>query len=213
MSVALAIFVKTPSLSPVKTRLAAGIGEAAALAFYSLSLRAVAAVARACDMHVVWAVGEADGVRDPLWAQDGFEVMHTGEGDLGARQGFVYEALLARYSQVILIGADAPQISSEILEQAVAALDEHDFVIGPARDGGYYLFGGRVSVSRNVWDAVRWSVSTTRAELEAGLGTDVFHLPVLTDVDEREDLARVVAEMPDDMNEQQWEIVEWIGRL
>ena len=210
---ALAIFVKTPSLSPVKTRLAAGIGEAAALAFYMRSLRAVAAVARDAGVHVVWAVGEADGVRDPLWARDGFEVMHTGDGDLGARQGVVYESLLARYERVILIGADAPQISVALINAAIEALAEQDFVIGPARDGGYYLFGGRVSVMQNVWDNVTWSVATTRDELETGLGSDVFHLPWLTDVDEQEDLARIVAEMPKMMNEEQRAIVEWIGQL
>jgi glycosyltransferase A (GT-A) superfamily protein (DUF2064 family) len=46
---ALAIFVKTPGLSPVKTRLAEGIGQARAEAFYRLAVDAVAEVALATE--------------------------------------------------------------------------------------------------------------------------------------------------------------------
>ena len=211
MSVALAIFVKTPSLSPVKTRLAAGVGGDNAREFYELSLKAVAASAAQVDVDVVWAVGEREGLDDPLWS--GFDVMHTGDGDLGTRQAHVYKALLADYERVILIGADAPQISPEILDEAVAALDQHDFVIGPAQDGGYYLFGGRVPVGLDIWSSVPWSVETTRAVLEERLHSEAFHLRPLTDVDRQEDFQAVVREVPVEMSEQQRKLLEWIGKL
>ena len=57
MSIALAIFVKTPSLSPVKTRLAQSIGEDKAIAFYMLCLEAIKETAKQIDADVVWAVG------------------------------------------------------------------------------------------------------------------------------------------------------------
>ncbi len=208
MSTAIAIFVKTPTLSPVKTRLAAGIGDAAAQEFYHHSLKAVAETVKALDVTAYWAVAEEDGVGDPLW-QD-FPNLHTEEGCLGARQHHIYETLLQKHDRVILIGADAPQISTEIVERAVIALDMHDFTIGPARDGGYYLFGGRVSTTLKIWTSVPWSTSMTRERLEAVLPSRPAALPMLTDVDREEDLQYIGDEMPADMNAGQVRLLEWI---
>ena len=43
--------------------------------------------------------------------------------------------------KIILIGSDIPQITHEIINDAFAALDNYDCVLGPANDGGYYLIG------------------------------------------------------------------------
>jgi uncharacterized protein len=192
---ALAVFVKTPRLSPVKTRLAAGVGQPSALAFYHASLDALRACLHATPMLAChWAVGEREGMGDPLW-QD-FPALYTGEGGLGERQHCIYQQLLPRYGKVLLIGADAPQLTPSLLAEALAALDLHDFVIGPAHDGGYYLFGGKVDVALDVWTAVPWSAATTRACMQTLLPSPAFILPALTDVDERVDLVRLQAEMP-----------------
>ncbi|HEV8692715.1 MAG TPA: hypothetical protein VGQ93_00795, partial [Lysobacter sp.] len=62
MTVGLAIFVKTPGYSPVKTRLAADCGRAYAEAWYRRAAAAVASVAKiAADREgiaVYWAVAE-----------------------------------------------------------------------------------------------------------------------------------------------------------
>ena len=59
MSCAAAIFVKTPGLSPLKTRLATGIGAAAATDWYRLAARATAAaVAQLPNLVAYWAVAE-----------------------------------------------------------------------------------------------------------------------------------------------------------
>lgn len=208
MSTAVAIFVKTPTLSPVKTRLAAGIGTAAAQEFYHHSLRAVAETVKGMDVTAYWAVAEEDGVGDPLW--QGFPNLHTGDGCLGARQHHIYETLLQKHDRVILIGADTPQLSTEIVERAVIALDMHDFTIGPARDGGYYLFGGRVSTALKIWTSVPWSTSMTCERLEAVLPSEPAPLPMLTDVDREEDLQYIGDEMPVDMNAGQIRLLEWI---
>ena len=209
LNAAIAIFVKTPGLSPLKTRLAAGIGEEKALGFYNLSVRAVEAVVKSVDMHGVWAVAEEEGAEQ--WSS--FEALWTGDGGLGERQYHIYQTLLEKHEKVILIGADAPQMSPEILNEAIAALDSHEFVIGPAHDGGYALFGGRVPVAQEIWKSVTWSAETTQAEFESALPLKPFCLRFLTDVDEVVDLQAVVKEMPDDMNDAQRELVEWIEKL
>lgn len=209
MTTAIAIFVKTPSLSPLKTRLAAGVGDKAAQAFYRLSLNAVQTTVRDVNVTPYWAVAEEGGLDNPLWKH--FKSLYTGEGNLGQRQHHVYETLLKKYDQVLLVGADAPQLSKDLLEQAMLALNANDFVIGPARDGGYYLFGGRVSTPAEIWMDVPWSTSMTRERLETGLTSKPFHLPVLTDVDTENDLQYVEAEMLGVLSKQQKQLVEWIN--
>ena len=49
---AVAIFVKTPGLSPLKTRLAKGIGSALATEFHRRAAAAVSAVARAAGSDI-----------------------------------------------------------------------------------------------------------------------------------------------------------------
>jgi len=205
MSAAVAIFVKTPSLSPVKTRLAEGIGNAKALEFYQLSLKAVQETVKSKDAAAYWAVAEENGINDPLW--QGFAALWTGEGGLGERQHHIYETLLQKHDRVLLIGADAPQLSKDILEQAIVELDTNDFVIGPARDGGYYLFGGRISTEQKIWSSIPWSTSMTRERLEAVLPSKPVHLQILTDVDTKDDLNFLAKEMPEDMNKEQKQIL------
>jgi len=209
MNTAVAVFVKTPSLSPVKTRLSATIGKPKAEAFYLLSLKAVAKTLRNVAVKPIWAVGEKEALNDPLWEE--FEVLHTGEGDLGNRQHHIYQSLLKRYDKVLLMGSDSPQLCPIIFQDAITALDQHDFVIGPARDGGYYLFGGRLGLMEQNWTAVPWSVNCTREKLEAELPSKAFHLKMLTDVDHQEDLEQILQEMPEQMSDEQKQLVEWIN--
>ncbi|MGD9728865.1 MAG: DUF2064 domain-containing protein [Nitrospiraceae bacterium] len=208
MTTAIAIFGKTPGLSPIKTRLAAGIGTAKALEFYGLCIEAVRTTVRGLEAAAFCAVAEEAAVDNPIWR--GSSVLYTGEGDLGARQHHIYTTLLADHDRVLLIGVDTPQLSPSRLEEAVAALHRNDFVVGPARDGGYYLFGGRVTLDRSVWTSVPWSTSTTLERLEAGLPSAPCRLPMLTDVDRVGDLRHVLSEMPGVLHERQKRVVEWI---
>ena len=209
MTTAIAIFVKTPTLSPVKTRLAATIGKRKAIEFYGLCLNAVRATVEKADATPFWAVGEENGLNNPLW-QD-FGRLYTEEGGLGERQHHIYQTLRTKYDKVLLIGADTPQLSPLLLQETIAALEQHDFVIGPARDGGYYLFGGRAPVSKNIWTEVPYSVSTTREKLESLLPSAPARLPLLTDVDTELDFVLVPSEMPEEMTTAQQEVVRWIN--
>ena len=210
MTVAVAIFVKTPGVSPLKTRLAKTVGQQAAEAFFSLSLKAIQETLQVEGITQYWAVAEEQALDNPLW-ESGAR-LHTGEGDLGERQHYVYETLLRTYDKVILIGADAPQLSAHDIQKAVDALEDNDFVIGPAHDGGYYLFGGRVSTEQEMWRGITWSVQTTKAELEARLPSCPSYLQVLTDVDTQNDLYKLVEEMPEHLNPAQKELLEWIEK-
>lgn len=192
MTTALAIFVKTPGHSPIKTRLAASIGAQAAIEFHRLSAGAVAEVARSvgAGLQPYWAVAESAGLDDPLWRD--FPGLWQGEGSLGERLHRVYATLLVRHGRALLVGADAPQLTPELLLQACDALTRATtpFVIGKAHDGGFWLFGGRVPIAREVWCGVRYSCADTARQLRAALHPSgaIAKLPALTDVDEAADL-------------------------
>lgn len=197
---AIAVFVKTPGLSPVKTRLAATIGTAAAEEFYQLCTEAIqetlTTASETMDIVPFWAVGEEAGLSHPLW--QGFASIYTGQGDLGERQHHIYQTLLAKYPQVILIGADSPQLTTTHLKKAIESLDSHNFALGPAVDGGYYLFAGRAAITRDIWTNVTYSTAHTASQLLAQLPTAAAILEPITDVDNREDLAQVERELSAD---------------
>jgi glycosyltransferase A (GT-A) superfamily protein (DUF2064 family) len=107
-----------------------------------------------------------------------------GRGDLGRR---MMRALrLAGSRPAIVIGSDIPAITAEHLRDAFAALGRKPFVLGPARDGGYWLIGARhpLRLREDALDGVRWSAPQTMADTVARLG-EVAVLPsVLDDVDD-----------------------------
>lgn len=188
----LAIFVKTPGYSPLKTRLAAGIGRQAAESFHLLAARAVAEVARAAEASLpglacAWAVAERAALDDGMWSE--LPRVAQGAGDLGTRMRYVAEQLCREHGGAVLIGADAPQLCAADLTAAVRALDDHDCVIGPSVDGGFWLFGMRQPIPAQAWTATPWSQADTAQRFAAALGTPrVARARLLRDADTAADL-------------------------
>lgn len=218
MTTALAIFVKTPGHSPLKTRLAAAIGEDDALDFHRLASAAVAAVAEAARPCITpcWAVAEADAAAHAAWPD--FPTIWQGEGDLGTRMHHVLDVLLSRYDSVLLVGADVPQLTPGQLVQAAQALAAPPvaFVLGPATDGGFWLFGANTPVPLAAWQSVRYSQGDTCAALRHALPATgrIVELPALTDVDHADDLPRVLdalGRLPEALPAQR-ALAEWIQR-
>jgi glycosyltransferase A (GT-A) superfamily protein (DUF2064 family) len=188
----IAIFVKTPGLSPIKTRLATAIGEPAALRFYDYASAAVASVVRTAGTSLIpyWAVAEADALNHERWS--GFPTLWQGEGGLGARMYCVYSELLTRHGSGILIGADSPQMRSELLFQAAEFLQSRAaaFAIGRSVDGGFWIFAGREPVPLHIWESVGYSQADTASAFEQALSRigGFTQLPMLIDADHVEDL-------------------------
>ena len=193
----LAIFAKTKGLSPVKTRLAASIGKPLAEAFYSLSVRAVAEIADTASKEhnnaivPYWALAEKEAPNHSEWQN--FQTTWTGEGGLGERLHTIYNRLLKKHDTVILMGTDSPQLEPNLIIEAMSMLRNQSAscMIGPASDGGFYLFAAKVAIKEQTWTQVCYSQSTTLEELAAHLsseGITAKMLPRKSDVDTIDDL-------------------------
>lgn len=191
-SAGLAIFVKTPGHSPLKTRLARSIGQNAAEAFHRHAVAAVADVvaqAQAAMPRLVasWAVAEIDAMDAPLWRD--LPRIAQGDGDLGARMRRVCDILRERHGHALLIGADAPQLQATDLVDAYTALDTHEHALAPSEDGGFWLFATRTAVPEAAWSRTPWSQTDTAMRFLDALGdASVAMLRRLRDVDTVDDL-------------------------
>lgn len=215
MSGALAIFVKSPAESPAKTRLAKGCGESYAAHWYRLAAAAVASVARVAGerygLRAYWAVtGAADA-----WPE--LPAIAQGQGGLGERMARVHAELVERHEFGLLLGADAPQITAFLLGEAIDWLTASSprLALGPAEDGGFWLFGGNVVPRTEMWTTVRYSAADTARDLQRSLKDlgDWRILPTLLDADRADDLAgvqRALRELPDATTEQR-ELARWMS--
>ena len=114
-----------------------------------------------------------------------------GSGDLGEKMSrAVAEAFQAGYHQVMVIGTDCPGLSPGILASGFTRLADHDLVLGPAADGGYYLIG-LAHPCPELFNNRSWGNNSLLAEtLTAAkeLALKFYLLEELADVDRPEDL-------------------------
>lgn len=201
MSGGLAILVKTPGQSPVKTRLARHLGRPKAEAFHLAAAEAVASVAvragAAAGFAACWAVAEREAMSGSVWKD--LPCLFQGPGTLGERMDAVYRQLSQPGGFALLVGADAPQLREECLKRAARWLDsaEPRLVIGRARDGGFWLFGGNVSLPPEAWLRPSYSEATTAQEFTQAMSSygQWLELDLLCDVDRVEDLAVACGEL------------------
>ncbi|MEW5929993.1 MAG: TIGR04282 family arsenosugar biosynthesis glycosyltransferase [Gemmatimonadota bacterium] len=192
MSDAVLVFVRAPEAGRVKTRLAADIGGGAALRVYVRLAEHALEQARAAGAEVRVHFTPADaGERVRAWLGPGAAYLPQADGDLGERMRAAFDAAFAAgFRRVVIIGSDLPGLSAGLLRRAFALLDAGEAVLGPARDGGYWLLGLRRPVPE-VFRGIAWStdgvLAATLERLRAA-GIEPALLEVLSDVDEAGDL-------------------------
>ena len=191
----LLLFTRYPEPGKVKTRLIPALGRAGAA---SLHQRLTAHILRSAKAfteagHMDFIVCFDGGYVRPMQQLFGEQYRYQPQspGDLGRRMGSAFAAELKKgRRRVVLIGSDCPGISAPILSSAFALLTDHDLVLGPATDGGYYLIGLRAPHPELFFD-MPWGTAEvlvkTRATA-ARLGLRTALLKSLTDIDRPEDL-------------------------
>ena len=113
------------------------------------------------------------------------------DADLGERlKQFFTQARQHGFARIVAIGTDSPTLPVAWVEQAFALLENHEVVIGPALDGGYYLIGA--SKELPLFEAIPWSSSRVLAATVERLQTGDARLALLPpwyDVDTVDDWA------------------------
>lgn len=190
--VGLGIMAKAPVPGHAKTRLGAEVGSHTAAEIYREIL---------CDLlerfsktgenlqRVIFSAGELD----LGWFEEhapGWEVRVQEGDDLGERLKRAAESLFGSGADLVfLTAADVPGFHPHHLRQAVRALQDHDLVIGPSPDGGYYLIGMK-QVEGAVLEDIPWGgpevLQTTVQQAKAADLTTRL-LPALPDIDTRKD--------------------------
>jgi rSAM/selenodomain-associated transferase 2/rSAM/selenodomain-associated transferase 1 len=191
----LIVFTRYPEPGKTKTRL-----------IRSLGTKGAADLHRRLTEHTLARARELQGYRQvPIevryeggnkhlmeqWLGPDISYLPQGSGNLGKRmaRGF-REALQAGMSRVVLVGTDVPDISPRLLLEAFEALVHSDLVLGPARDGGYYLIGLR-KLYRQLFVDMPWGtekVLQRTMRIADELRLSVMLLETLDDVDRPEDL-------------------------
>ncbi len=205
MENALIIFLKYPEPGKVKTRLAVDIGNVKACAIYKLLVERViknifSKNPLTHDVHIFFTPPDKEnGIKD--WLQPiltnnqeiGTKYSHQEGNTLGEKMSYAFKQTLQieGCKRCIIIGTDCPEIDAPLIESAFDILKEKDIVIGPCKDGGYYLLG----MSRflpELFEDIDWSTDRVFKQTmgkvhKNNLSCNV--LKTLADIDTQEDLS------------------------
>ncbi len=192
----LCVFTRYPEPGKTKTRLIPAIGADSAACLQQtmttqmLMVAAQVKEARRLSLEVRFEGGDEGRMREAFG--NDFFYRPQGNGDLGDRmRRCLRENLHSSSQKVVIAGSDIPGVNACILSAAFEGLQNHDIVIGPAEDGGYYLIGLKTNIPE-LFKNMPWGtedVFRRTLEISKQLDLSVCTLPVLADVDRCEDLS------------------------
>ncbi|MGI0492786.1 TIGR04282 family arsenosugar biosynthesis glycosyltransferase [Alkalinema pantanalense CENA528] len=198
----LVVFTKYPTAGAVKTRLIPALGAEGAtklhqrLAEYTIAQAQEFLQARKnidVDLEIRFAGSDRQEMAD--WLGTEYRYVPQGAGDLGDRMArSITESFAQGYSFIVLIGTDCPAITPDLLSNTFSKLSTADVVIGPARDGGYYLIGIHQRINDSfsrLFQNIQWSTSKVllqTLEIASRFLFKTEQLPILSDIDRPEDL-------------------------
>tara|TARA_R110001632_G_scaffold18712_20_gene57717 strand:- start:4990 stop:5601 length:612 start_codon:yes stop_codon:yes gene_type:complete len=184
----LIIFTRNPELGKVKTRLAKSVGNETALKIYQFLLDKTKEVTQdlSCDKVIYYS---EELTQNDIWNPTIYKKEIQFGSDLGAKMENAFEVGFKNdYENVLVIGSDLYDLKPSHINEAFDKLEQHDVVIGPALDGGYYLLGLK-KVYPEIFKNKSWGTSSVRKDTLKNLEkVDVHLLPILNDVDVIEDI-------------------------
>jgi rSAM/selenodomain-associated transferase 1 len=200
---ALVIFAKAPIPGQVKTRLCPPLtpDEAATLhgSFVLDTLErtqaAVATLKLPIDRYLACAPSATHVFFKIMEERQSVKLIDQVGDDLGARMNQAFQTLFSQgYRRVVLIGTDVPTLPLDHIKQALAALENHDLVLGPALDGGYYLIGLK-RMAPKLFTDIPWSTDQVLRLTQgkaATIGLTVSLIKSWRDVDTLADLEALI---------------------
>ena len=188
---AIIIFVRNPELGKCKTRLAKTIGDEAALEIYNDLLKHTADIT--CKINADKYVYYSENIsKNDLWDNLLFrKKLQTGD-TLGKKMTNAFTELFSLgYEKILIVGSDLPNINTAHINLAFESLNDHDYVIGPAKDGGYYLLG-MLKFNSKLFIDKDWGNSTVLKDSLNDLKKEkVYLLETLNDIDIYDDLKHI----------------------
>jgi len=192
------LFIKAPLRGQVKSRLAAVLGQVAALELYrNFVLDILASIETSgIPCRVCYHPPESgETVKD--WLGNHLRFMPQEGNDIGERMERAFRRVFAEgASRAVLIGSDIPDLTPEMLSDALVSLSESGAVIGPAKDGGYYLIGFRREMFfPDIFRGIAWSTDTVfrkTLQIFERAHQQVSVLPLWRDMDTVEDLKELM---------------------
>lgn len=185
---ALIIFTRNPELGQCKTRLAKTVGDEVALKIYKYLLQHTSTVSQnvKADKYVFYS---ENIIKNDSWNDTVFRKKLQYGTDLGSRMQNAFSELFGLgYEHIMIIGSDLLDLDQNRIEHAFQQLNHHDIVIGPSKDGGYYLLGMKV-MHEQLFKNKAWSTETVLKETLNDLQNyDVKLLEELNDIDTFEDM-------------------------
>lgn len=188
MTNCLIIFTRNPELGKGKRRLAATVGDKKAFEIYKFLLEHTRSITK--NIYGIKQVWYSERVHEnDDWDNLAYEKYVQKGEDLGKRMEYAFEQALKKHDNVIIIGSDMYDLTALEIDEAFKKLSEHDAVIGPAQDGGYYLLGFRKKIPQGVFENKEWGTPTVLKETLKNLEhIDLVMLEERNDVDTEDDI-------------------------
>lgn len=195
----LVVMAKAPRPGMVKTRLAQSLPVEAVTELYCCLLDDTMALAHSLGTIEVVIMCPASDVEELNRLARGVAnvVAQKGEGlAAGLTSVFAQFAALGR-QRVIAFNSDSPHLPPSVLGSAFEALTDHDVVVGPTNDGGYYLVGAKAVHPALFYGDGMGTKSALETLLARAreLNLSVAFSDPFYDIDEERDLTRLAAEL------------------
>jgi rSAM/selenodomain-associated transferase 1 len=192
---AIIVFTRFPVEGKVKTRLAKNMGNKFAVSFYKEcaehTFKELLKVEELGSELFLFCSEEKEIEQVMEWAGSNFNYYSQQGSDLGIKMYNAFTTVFKKgYKKAIIVGTDTPDVSMNIVKNAISVLDKYSVVIGPANDGGYYLLGYK-SKLMDLFSGIEWSTDTVFDNTIEKLNNskmNYFVLDELTDIDTLKDL-------------------------
>jgi uncharacterized protein len=186
----LIIFYRNAEVGKVKTRLASTLGAPRALEIYIYLTEHTKQITESIEIDKVVFYSERV-ISNDLWPDTSYHKAVQHGMNLGEKMKHAFEkAFSDGYKKVCIIGTDCLELTSEIIREGFDLLNTYDAVLGPAKDGGYYLLGMK-KMHKTLFENKAWStpsVAQDTIEDFRSLTLRFALLPELSDIDTVDDL-------------------------
>jgi rSAM/selenodomain-associated transferase 1 len=201
------LFLRAPERGRVKTRLAASLGNDAALTLYRSFVEDILTMLSQTGFPVIPYGHPAEKLGDiSTWLGPHLPCRPQSGKDLGRRMATAFsEAFSDGFDRVVLVGSDIPDLPPRIIQNAFSALDQEGAAFGPAEDGGYYLVAFRKSAFLpEAFENISWSTEKVLAQTLVVFQENSAPVRLLErwrDIDTIEDLKALSARHPESDSE------------